>query len=269
MLSEPDEQDPIVGVIRKPHRIWSHIIFCSMISAFITSLILIEVFAVGPIARSLGFRDKGDWPARLWMLNLAIAGGLTERIFKWMGHSQSGKVVEERKPTSLTPEGDVGDDEVAEVYLPRSQFMCLVIVCLFFCIPCYYATLDRPNLMAAEFWIATSLGVSLMLCAVFFSYPVWRKVPRARADSNGISYTSWWPFPRKFVPWSSVATCEITNHYNTFGDHFRTQLFLKGFDGQTLLKQDIAHCKPEDQERLVAYIRAKLPKLHEDLWDWE
>jgi hypothetical protein len=42
---------------------------------------------------------------------------------------------------------------------------------------------------------------------------------------------------------------------------------LKGWDDEPLIALNLLYTKVEDQERLVKYIKAKLPKPKGDLWE--
>jgi hypothetical protein len=62
-----------------------------------------------------------------------------------------------------------------------------------------------------------------------------------------------------------VATCEIETYYDTFGKPVIIRPILKGCDGKDLMVLNLMYTKMEDQERLVKYIKAKLPKPKDDL----
>ena len=95
----------------------------------------------------------------------------------------------------------------------------------------------------------------------------WGK-PQAWADGSGITgYPVGFHFRRRFVPWSDVATCEIETYYDTFGKPVIVKPILKGWNGEPLLALNLLYTKWEDQERLVKFIKAKLPKPKADLWE--
>jgi hypothetical protein len=74
-------------------------------------------------------------------------------------------------------------------------------------------------------------------------------------------------FRRKFVPWSDMATCEIETHYDTFGSPAIIRPILKDSAGRELISLNLLSTEPQDQQRLVKYIQAKLPKTKEDFWE--
>ncbi len=72
------------------------------------------------------------------------------------------------------------------------------------------------------------------------------------------------------MPWSDVATCEIETFSNTFGEPVLVRPTLKGWNGESLMALYLLYTRMEDQDRLVKYIKAKLPKpkptLSDDFW---
>ena len=72
---------------------------------------------------------------------------------------------------------------------------------------------------------------------------------------------------RKFVPWSDVQTCEIQTFYDPFGKPFLLRPILRGHNGEILMVLNLMQTKMNDQERIVKYVRAKLPKPQADPWE--
>ena len=64
-----------------------------------------------------------------------------------------------------------------------------------------------------------------------------------------------------------MATCEIETYFDTFGRPVFTRPTLKGWGGEALLSLNLLGVKMEDQERLVKYIKAKLPKPKDDCFE--
>lgn len=95
-----------------------------------------------------------------------------------------------------------------------------------------------------------------------------RGTPQAVADSSGIrGVPVGFHMQHRFVPWSAVATCEIETYHDTFGKPVLIRPILKGADGEPLLTLNLLSTAMEDQERLVKYIKAKLPKPKDDSWE--
>lgn len=90
----------------------------------------------------------------------------------------------------------------------------------------------------------------------------------ARADASGITgHGAGFDPRRKFVPWSKVATCEVETYHDSFGAPAFIRPIFKGSNGETLLVLDLSLTNIKDQQRLVNYIKAKLPKPKDDLFD--
>jgi hypothetical protein len=117
-------------------------------------------------------------------------------------------------------------------------------------------------------WVYVWIGF-VGLGAGYCFYERWWGKPQAWANASGITgYPVGFQYRRRFVPWSEVATCEIETFYDTFGKPVIIRPILKGSDGEPLIVLNLLYTKMEDQERLVKYIKAKLPKPGLDPWDW-
>jgi len=238
---------------------------------FVTIILLsiTETVAALAVGRALGFRIEGGWIGGLSVLNIVLARLAVDGIFKRFGLSRSGKTLEIRGKTVAFPEGEVADGETVEVRCPSSLITGLGVMCLAICliIALVLAVADHGRMKGVG-W-AYALVVFFGLGAIYCSYERrWGK-PQAWADSSGI-----WALPvgfhmrARFVPWSQVATCEIETYHDTFGKPVIVRPILKGADGKPLLTPNLLYTRFEDQERLIKYIRARLPKPKVDLWDW-
>ena len=89
-----------------------------------------------------------------------------------------------------------------------------------------------------------------------------------RADSLGIfGHPRGLPFRRKLVPCSQIDTCEIVTCYDIFGDCAAIQPVFKDRLGRDLLNLDLHRVMPVDQDRLIKYIKARLPKSPFEPWE--
>ena len=228
-----------------------------------------ETIAALMVGRALGLAMPGGGVAGLVVANLVLARVVVDGILKWFGLSRSGKTVEVRARTVASPEGEVEDGETVEVRCPRSFIVglgvmflaaCLVILLILAAVPH-----DRMEGVGWAYGLLVFFGIMAIHC---FYELRWGK-PQAWADSSGI-----WALPvgfhlrARFVPWSEVATCEIETYHDTFGKPVIARPILKRADGKPLLTPNLLYTRFEDQERLIKYIRAKLPKPKVDLWDW-
>jgi hypothetical protein len=239
--------------------------FECLVLATIVLLAFTETFAALVVGRALRFRIEGGYVGGLAILNVVLARLAVDGILKRFGLSRSGKTLEVRGRTVIGYEGCVGDDEVVEVSLSRSFARFVVWGCP---VACVFLAAVGTLLLDSDPWIA---GLSYLLSGFFVLCAIinWGdRKPQAWADRDGITgYPSGYHPYRRFVPWSAVATCEIETFYNTHGEPVLVRPILKGWNGDCLMAMYLLYTKMEDQERLVKYIKAKLPKSKLDLWD--
>jgi hypothetical protein len=231
-------------------------------------ILLIEIALSVTVSRVVGVRYEGGWIGGLGLLNLILSRVVADRILKLMGLSRSGKTVEVRGRTVAFPEGEVADDEVVEVRCPSSFITGLFwMSLLMFLLLAVLITLSPPSgtvMVGLGYLLIAFFGLGAGYC---FYERTWGN-PQAWADSSGITgYPVGFYFRRRFVPWSRVATCEIETFYDTFGKPVIIRPILKGFDNEALMTLNLLFTKLEEQERLIKYIKAKLPKPKYD--DWE
>jgi hypothetical protein len=73
-------------------------------------------------------------------------------------------------------------------------------------------------------------------------------------------------FPRSHISlsWSQIKTCEIVTYYTRTGKPILTLPVFKDASGMELLSLDLIGVKMADQERLVKYLKTRLPKSPAD-----
>lgn len=232
-------------------------------------ILSVQLGIVVALSRGFGIHVPPGWTGGLGILHLFLARLAADAILKAMGLSRSGKTVEARGRTVALAEGEVDDDEVVEVRCPAPFLTQLGVMCLAICLLLVgLFVVIPPDLMRGGVgWFYVLIGF-FALEAVFCFYQRWWGAPQARADASGIRGASvGFHLRTRFVPWSDVATCEIETYHNTFGKPIIIRPILKGWDGTVLLALDLRYTQLDDQERLVKYIRAKLPKPKLDLWE--
>lgn len=223
-----------------------------------------EVVAALAVRQTLGLRMDGI-VGGLGALNVILATVAVDRILKRFGLSRSGKTLEVRERTVVAPEGDVADDEIVAVGMPKSLIRFLLWVSLPMCLLFGGALVWLPHLEKTT----RVLGLAVI---GFFGLGTlniwWDRKPQAWADRDGITgYPLGFHLRRRFVPWSDVAACEIETFYDTFGKPVIIRPILKGWNGEALLTLNLQSTKVEDQERLVKYIKARLPKATDHGWE--
>jgi hypothetical protein len=268
MSQGPDDHGGLAEAVREQPRTVSKTTFVCLYWTLLLVILLAEFAVAAVISKSLGIRLEGVWIGGLGILNLILSKVAADRILKLMGLSRSGKTVEARGRTVALPEGEVGDDEVVEVRCPPSLIMGLGVALLALCLLIALILYAVPHgQMEGGGWAYVLIGF-FGLGAGYCFYERWWGTPQARADSSGITgLPVGYHMRSRFVPWSDVATCEIETYYDTFGKPVIIRPILKGSDGEPLMKLNLMYTTMDDQERLVKYIKAKLPKPKYDFWE--
>jgi hypothetical protein len=237
---------------------------------FVTFFLLTvtEAVAAKAVGWAFGFRVEGGWIGGLAFLNLILARVAVDCILKRFGLSRSGKTLEVRARTVAFAEGEVDDDEVVDVRCPPSFLTGLSVACLMCCLLIALILVAVPHDRMEGVGWAYALIAFFGLMAGYCLYAGRWGEPQAWADASGVTgYPVGFNARRRSVPWSAVATCEIETYYDTFGKPVLVRPTLKGRDGEALLTLNLMYTKMEDQERLVKYIKARLPKPKEDFWE--
>lgn len=226
-----------------------------------------EKVGVVAMGDTLGFTSNGSWVCGLTVLNLVLARRVVDTVLKRFGLSRSGKSVEIQGRTVAVPEGEVADGEVVEIRCPSSYFTGLFWMCLLGFLSFAVLMIVLPSSGTVMVGLGCFFIAFFGFGTVYAIYEGrWGK-PQAWADSSGITgYPFGLSFQRRFVAWSRVATCEIETYYDTFGKPVIIRPILKGFDNEVLMTMNLLHTELNDQDRLVKYIKAKLPKPKFDDW---
>jgi hypothetical protein len=232
--------------------------FWVFIAVFV--LMVLEMSLVIWISVRLGHPeiDAGHSILALNVLNWPLALVGVDRILKWFGHSWSGNSREFQSRMLVQPEGNVEDHEVVEVNCRKSDTYVLILISLFIWLGSVSLLIFTPSWGTRDLIIGID-GLAFGAMGLL-SWSA-RNECRVRANFQGIfGLPLGFHFRRKFVPWSEIETCEIVTHHNTFGDRILIQPVFKDRLGKELLNLDLRFLKSTDQDRLVKYIKAKLPK---------
>jgi hypothetical protein len=238
---------------------------CLKISLMILFALAANV-AVICLSRAWDVRFQPSWMGGLTMLYMVLSHIAADKTLKLLGLSRSGRVVEVRSRSPFDSDDDAPLDDIAEARLSSGMITFLLIglpvMGLFL--------LASPLFMGEEEgvirWLGLGMGAFFLVC---FVHVLWdRKNPQARADAEGVTgYPSPRAVRRMFVPWSDVLTCEIQTIYDTFGKPVLLRPILRGHNGETLMELNLLQTPIAEQERVVKFIKARLPKTHVDPWE--
>lgn len=268
-MSQPEvEQDNLGDSPQGLPKTVSKVTFGCLSGAIFFVILAAEITLNEILSRAVGVRPDRGFIAGLGILSLILSGVATDRILRLMGLSRSGKSIEIRGRTVAFHEGEVAGNEVVECRFSHSFINGLILMCLACCllITLILVVIPQDRMEGVEYAYAI-IGFLGLGAGYLFYERAWGK-PQAWADASGITgYSVGSSLRRKFVSWSRVASCEIVTRYDTFGKPVIIRPILKGFDNETLMTLNLAYTKKEDQERLVKYIKAMLPKPKYN--DWE
>ena len=267
MSQEPDVQGSLDEAVERYPRTVSKAAF-GCLSWTLCFLIIAVEFAVAlAVSKGFGLRLDGGWIGGLALPIFILSKVAADGILKLMGLSRSGKTVEARGRTVVLAAGEAGDDEVVEVRCPSSLITGLGMAFLTCCLLIVLVLVVIPHdQMEGVGWAYALIGFFGLGAGYFLYEGRWGK-PQAWADASGITgYPVGFHFRRRCIPWSDVATCGIETHYDTFGKPVIIMPILKGWNDEPLITLNLQYTKLEDQERLVKYIKAKLPKPIDDPW---
>lgn len=229
-------------------------------------LVVAELAGAWAVCTALGFRIDADPRGGVFFLNWILARVAVDGILRRFGLSRSGKTREVRVATAASPEGETDDDEVVEVRIANATIrLALCGYLLGAALPAaLFIGSPRPDAGT------TILGIAMIGFFTLGAINIWwDRKPQIWADRDGLTgYPIGLHLRRRFIPWSAVAACEIETVFDTFGKPVIVWPILKGWHGETLITLNLAYTRPEDQERLMKYIRAKLPKPKPDPWEW-
>jgi hypothetical protein len=240
--------------------------FCSALA-----LCIIEIYRIDLYDRRRGYHLSHSMQylaLPLLFINGNLCRELTERIFKAIVWSRSSQTCEAPAGKGAGFAGcgaDADRFEVSDRKLVRgfTLFMAipwLIIVATMIASPPTEQDRD-PRVGLLVLFTFGLVFAALMMC--FGPARI-----LLRGDSKGI-FGQVVGFPRneKRVPWSQIKACEIVTYYNRSAKPILIQPIFKDLAGKELLSLDLLPVKLPDQERLVKFIKTRLPKSPIDTWD--
>jgi hypothetical protein len=204
----------------------------------------------------------------LLFINGNLCRELTERIFKGIVWSRSSQSFEAPSEIGAGFAGcgeeaehfEVSDRELARAFTVCMAIPWLMIVATMIAAP--PTEWDRDARVGLFVLFTLGLGLAaLMMCfgpaRILLS-----------GNSEGV-FGQVVGFPRneKRVPWSQIKTCEIVTYHNRSGKPILIQPDFKDVLGKQLLSLDLLRFNMPDQERLMKFIKTRLPKSPIETWD--
>jgi hypothetical protein len=234
-------------------------------------LTILESLPAAEAARRLGFRDDHDFLFHgLFLMNYGLCYAAADWLLKWLGLSRSGRVVEGRARGPAPLDEGNGEAEVVEVFWLDSPgkgiaWAILAIMGL----PALGVLVARLVLLPRDRnGVLMALGLAALNGLLALNFWLMGRRLRVRVDALGIAgYPMKGPSRRQFIPWEDVATCEIVTTHDPMGEPVLICPVLKDAKGAQLLELNLKAIPMPDQERLVQYIRLKLPKAVIDPWE--
>jgi len=229
-------------------------------------LFILEFIALGLISLMLGKTPQLGIVGGLGFPNLVLGHLMTDGLFRYLGISRSGSLVQAFKRTPGGQGDAPGDAEVVEVWFSRPFRLFVLIGTPSLALLCGLLSRYGSRSSSDTAWgiASTALFGSLAIAA-------WatRKCSLVlRADHRGVSgYSGPYSLSRSFVPWVDIATCEIVSIRDVFGKKVLEYPQFKDTGGRIVLKQlgpGMQFVAPRDRERLIQFVRARFPKKDDD-----
>jgi hypothetical protein len=198
--------------------------------------------------------------------NVLLSFKAYDRFLRILDRSRSRQIVEVQ--ACLKGGGPTPVDELIEVDLPGKYHrdrlisgvltLALTLVMLMF----------FPEYLRTSFSRACMRGLSLI--AIGHLVAIWmRGVEQVRSNEQEIQgYSSPFAFRRNSCLWAEIETCEIMTHFDIWGQSSIRPVF-QDQSGATLMRLDLSGVEPADRDRLLKYIKARLPRTQVDLQEFD
>jgi len=250
----------------KSDRTVSRFTFELVSSSGVLLLMFIELLVGWRVTRAFHLDpDVGrGFVAGAMLPNMILARLMADRFFRSMGLSRSGRMVEARLPapvaTARTPE-----DENLVIRVSRSASNGFALLGL---------GLAGFGLLVGLFstqsarWDVVFI-VCFGLCGAFFFFMRYYEI--IRLDHLGVSsYRTQYSVWKTAIPWTQIASCELTVVRDTFGEIATAYPVLRDLDGREVFRglvNGLAMTTPEDRQKLFGILKGRFPKLDVDPWE--
>lgn len=221
-----------------------------------------------------------NWYGCAFAINTLAGRWLIDADLKRRGLSRGGPTVSAWGKSGAAPAGGAMADEAVEVRVARDGLLMPSVICLAASPPALalgigLAVQGAGPVMPFAAWGVRvgALGLVIVLAVAVGGAGLWMLkkavAPRRcyRADAAGVTDCR----RDRFVAWPDVAACRVTTQHDAVGDPTGATHELTDWRGDTLLTLKLDWLAARDRDRLLAFIRARLPRpIKDDLAgeDW-
>ncbi len=253
----------------KPVRTVSRFTYLFTFFVLMVAVILSEALFTEVVAKGLGFEGVhfGQLIGGFGVINVILVPVLTDRFFKALGLSRSGRMVEGRRAAIV--ETNAPEEDVVVIRMSRSlsnwlmfgPLGLLVVLVLFMevIIPVRDQTGHEARVWLYPMLISfAALGYALRL------------IPVIRIDQSGVTSGRGRLGLMQTVPWSEIESCVLVAMRDTFGNVSIAYPVIKDGEGKDLFPTLLAsfmYVSREDQQRVLQILKKRFPKLDLDPWE--
>lgn len=193
-------------------------------------------------------------------------------MLRRLGLSRSGRTVEQRGRRAAAS-GMASDGEWIEVGLPGPWGRGAIVGARVSLLLIGLVVLVNLLILPSWAWVDLVEGLTIPVLFGLLALAVLRlfKLLPTRADAVGITGPGARPplpiMRRCFVPWSRVAACQIVTDRDPSGRAATAFAILWDARGARLLRLNLTLFSEVDHDRLIKFLRRKLPKMMIDPWD--
>jgi hypothetical protein len=234
--------------------------FCFWFLSGCVAVILLEYAAAQFVCLSVGLRQPSlsDCYLMFGIPSFLVMGQATERVFRWFGRSLRRETREIWTWTDSPAERVAGNPDIIQIGISQACIQassrCLRLLALASLVSLVLVLIGNTRDRTPAYLI-----LLLLTASGAWSFSL-RERCLLRADGTGmLGYHARFPVRRRFVPWCKIESCEIVCRYNMFGDCMAVRPTLRDVRGKDLLTLNLSLMEPADQDRLLGYLRSKLP----------
>jgi hypothetical protein len=256
----------------KPAKTVSRFTFHVLVMSTAAAMTIPVGVLIAIISLQLGLTSDAFVPffGVVFVFFLFVSHVVVDRALKAVGLSQSGQMVEARRPAEVS-HWNTPVEDVVEIRCARSISNGLALTYLGFAalvFVLFEVIIPRVHQEGRE--LLTVL-YGLLLCAAALAYRM-RYTKIIVIDSRGVTaariqYSFW----RTTIPWSQIASCELVVIRDVIGQVATAHPVLKDADGKDLFRglgASLTMALPGDQQRVLRALKGRFPTLDRDPWEF-